>query len=903
MIPRQSAGKSFFVTVEFPENFTARSITYQTKPRGKATTSATNVPAPSADTFVGTGFNILPPFGQLEVSQDGKQYAKVCDLQPIYRAHENWQQKTISFPAVEGKFFRLNLHDWWLPDAAYQDLYVGNVEINGAAKIDQWEEKAGLFSEYIDDEKTPRYGKNETIDPKKIVDLSDKMDENGILRWDVPKGRWVILRFMQVPTGGKIKHGRNNLMGLECDKMSVQAAEIQFAHYFKQILDTLQKENLPISGMIMDSHEAGAQNWTDDFLTEFERRRGYSLLRHLPAMWGYVVDDTEKTAGVLYDVRRTIADLISDRYYGTFQKLSTGNGVKFTAQATGNALCIVADPIQAKSKVEIPQGEFWIIHPDGNYDIKESSSAAHLYDKHIVSAEAYTGALYEHTLADLKHIADGAYCFGINEFAVCASAYQPWDSTRLPGNMARGLEWIANRNNTWWSYSREFWNYQSRCAYVLRRGMPVVDLCLYLGDNAPVKILAYRLPEIPAGYDFDAATQDALLTRMSAKDGKIVLPNGISYSMLVLPRSGEISFAALEKIAELVNNGARVWGNRPVGSPSFKDNDRKKEYEKIVAQLWGETTGRDTPVVFGKGRVYQEMSLKQALEAEKMAPDLYMETNGNPSLQISYYNQGIPGLFRDDSLNSLYFVHRKLSDADMYFLNNHKKTALSGNFTFRSKYGNVQLWDAVTGKRYAVPVVRKTENAVTVNLNFSPQESFFIVCTDTPSEALHTIPPQEWSAIEEINDDWNVYFSENFGGQGWVHFPKLTDWTQNDHNAIRYYSGTAIYKKEIAGTQWIAPAQKKFIELEMNNCVSDVYINGIKAGTVWCSPYRLEITGLLREGKNTLEIHCCNTWQNRLIGDSALPENQRITYTNYSVAKPGDKLQAAGLTGVTLKKQ
>lgn len=170
-------------------------------------------------------------------------------------------------------------------------------------------------------------------------------------------------------------------MGLECDKMSSLAATVQWNNYFKVISDSLAKHHLPLHGMAMDSHEAGSQNWTPGFDKEFHKRRGYDLKHLLPAMMGHIIGTSEETNGILYDVRRTIADLIADNYYGTLNKICQESGVSFTAQATGNALCIVADPIQAKGKVDIPQGEFWAIHPDGNYDIKESSSAAHLYGK------------------------------------------------------------------------------------------------------------------------------------------------------------------------------------------------------------------------------------------------------------------------------------------------------------------------------------------------------------------------------------------------------------------------------------------------------------------------------------------------------------------------------------------
>ena len=161
------------------------------------------------------------------------------------------------------------------------------------------------------------------------------------------------------------------------------------------------------------------------------------MTKYLPVMAGYVVGSTQESDGFLYDVRRTIADLIADNYYATFDRLCRERGLDFTAQATGNALCIVADPIQAKGRVSKPQGEFWAIHPDGNYDIKESSSAAHLYGKSIASGEAFTDAQFSHSLAYIKSLADYAYCFGINEFVVCASAYQPW-TDRIPGSTGGG---------------------------------------------------------------------------------------------------------------------------------------------------------------------------------------------------------------------------------------------------------------------------------------------------------------------------------------------------------------------------------------------------------------------------------------------------------------------------------
>ncbi|MCD8287523.1 MAG: glycosyl hydrolase family 2, partial [Porphyromonadaceae bacterium] len=242
-IPVQEAGKSVYLTLDFGHAFTARSLTYQTSPRGKATTSATNVPGPPGETFVGTGYQELPPLGQLEVSDDGIHYRPVCDIQPIYKAHLSWRQKTVAFPTVTARYFRLNLHDWQAPGIS-SGLQLGDVTLSVRACVDLWEEKAGLYSEYVAPDRTPSYGTSEVIDPSSLVDLTSCLDAEGVLHWDAPAGEWVVLRFVHLPTGSKTKHGRPNLIGLECDKMSAEAAECQWQHYFGAIADTLERHGI-----------------------------------------------------------------------------------------------------------------------------------------------------------------------------------------------------------------------------------------------------------------------------------------------------------------------------------------------------------------------------------------------------------------------------------------------------------------------------------------------------------------------------------------------------------------------------------------------------------------------------------------------------------------------------------
>lgn len=399
-------------------------------------------------------------------------------------------------------------------------------------------------------------------------------------------------------------------------------------------------------------------------------------------MMGYIVGSVAETDAFLYDLRRTVADVISDNYFGTLQTLCNKAGVDFTAQATGNGLSLVADNLQAKGRVQKPQGEFWAKHIHGSYDIKEASSAAHIYGKRIASAEAYTDAKFSHSLAELKNLADFAYAAQVNEFVVCASAYQPW-LDKYPGSTGGGRHYCLNRNNTYWEYSRPFWDYQARCAGLMRKGMPVVDLCIYVGQNPPVKLLTYRLPEIPEGYDWDVCTSEALTTRMSAHGSEIALPDGMCYKMLVVQRNNDMPLHVLRHIAQLIEQGGVVYAPRPDSSASLKDKVDSVEYKKIVDQLWGKEDVVSGKRSVGKGTLYWGMPLAEALHQAGIRPDMGIVSGNTPT-------------------DKVYFAHRRLRDADIYFINNHSKRTFKDRVCLRTMLGKAYFWDPIDGKRYTL---------------------------------------------------------------------------------------------------------------------------------------------------------------------------------------------------------
>lgn len=854
-IPVSQDKNPVFIDIDYQEPRVLRSISYLIGPSGKATTSATNIPAEPQESFTGTGYYPLPPIGELQYSEDGEVFHRVCLLKPLYRAHESYKRKTLSFDAVKARFYRIKLFGWNESEKG-KPLRLGGIVLSGDAKINEYEYKAGLISEYIEQGmQSPDYTCSESVSTQKIIDITDRLGKDGILRWNAPVGKWKILRFCMVPTGKKTKHGRPDGMGLECDKMSIAAATLQFNSYFKAVLDSLEFHHINnLKGMAMDSHEAGAQNWTDDFLSAFYKLRGYKLESYLPVMAGYVVDDVLTSEAVLYDVRQTIAELIAERYYGTFDKLCRERNIVFTAQATGNAQCIVAIPIEAKGKVQKPQGEFWVMHPNGNYDIKESSSSAHLYGKPIASAEAFTDGTIATMPCDLKNIADAAYSFGINEFVICASAHQPDEAK--PGNPGGRCYQVYSRNNTWWKNSQEFWDYQARVSYVMRQGKPAIDLCVYLGNNAPTRILTHRLPKIPAGYDFDAFTEDALLNRMQVVNGKVMLPDGQSYAMMVLPRSGELSLAALRQIASFVKQGAYVYGNRPTGSPCKKDIGLEDEYEYLVSEMWDKGQ-------YGKGKIFSNMTLAEALDKAGIHPDV--------------------------SGPQLYFAHRKTKDWDVYFLNNHSDNAIKANYRFKTSHQYAQLWDATTGNQYQLPVKEGI-----VSLKFAPRESYFVVFSDALSEK----EDMYWSTPlqkELINSPWDLYFNPEYGGKGLIKRQHLSYWNKNEDPTIRFYSGTAVYHTSFDWNQKGAKVVR--LQLEKNNNWVTVYINGKKAGTIWASPWNLDITSYLKQGKNELRMEVTNSWNNRVIGELLYPSLGQLITDPHLFATPDSPLQDAGLSG------
>jgi len=556
IIKRTDGAVDFVQDMGHPVRFC--NITYRISARGKAATSATNIPESHGREFVGTGYRVLPDWASVQISDDGKTWRTIKTLPAIYKGHDYWREITIAFPYAGARFWRLHVSDWAEKDRSSDSiLKVQKAELSDVPLADRWQEKVGYVSNYIAADATPEYDASYIIGKDDIVNLTNQVKGDSADCSVLPEGDWYLMRFAMVSTGAKTKHGRRNLLGLECDKLSTEAAEVQFTHYAGRVVDTLRAAGIDILGVTMDSHEAGSQNWTHGMQDEFAHRREYSIMECLPMLAGWIVGDRHFTDQTLLDFRKTLSELIAERYYGTLNRMCKERDLTFTAQAIGNALCLTGDNILAKKYVEKPQGEFWWIHPNGNFDIKDCSSAAHIYGHRIASGEAFTDTKYSASLPEIKRLADYAFAFGINELVVCASSHQPLAGKTAPDTTVLH-PYGFHRNNAWWEESGWFWDYQSRCAYMLRQGLPAADLCIVLGDDVPVKTLTCRLPQIPAGFDFDVCTEDGLLKRLSVDNGRIVLPDGAMYRAIVVPSMSHISPSMEQKLSEFERAGAVV---------------------------------------------------------------------------------------------------------------------------------------------------------------------------------------------------------------------------------------------------------------------------------------------------------------------------------------------------------
>lgn len=786
----------------------------------------------------------------------------------------------ISIPATTAKVFRLVFKD------ASPEFGIAELKISAAPAIESFTEKTlakmyqsplPYWHEYQWPVQPTVEDKALVIDPASVIDISAKMAKDGTLKWDVPAGEWIIMRSGMLPTGVKNGPASPEGTGLEVDKMSKEHVASHFDAFLGEIMKRVPAEDRKTWKVaVEDSYETGGQNWTDGLLEKFKANYGYDPLPYLPVMEGRVVGSQDQSDRFLWDLRRFIADRVSYDYVGGLREISHKYGLTTWLENYGH-WGFPGEFLQYGGQSDEIAGEFWSEGELGNIENRAASSAAHIYGKTKVSAESFTagGKTYARYPYMMKQRGDRFFTEGINNTLLHVYIQQPTDDI-VPGiNANFGNEF--NRHNTWFSYLDLFTAYIKRSNFMLQQGLYVADVAYFIGEDAP-KMTGITDPALPQGYSFDYINAEVIKGRVKVQDGKMVLPDGMSYHLLVLPKLETMRPELLRKIKDLVAQGAHILGPAPKRSPGlagFPAADT--EVQKLAAELWGNVDGTTVKSgKFGKGTVMSGLDMQTALDELKIIPDFKLKNN-EPVL----------------------YIHRKTANEEIYFVSNQSESTVSFSPVFKVVAQQPELWDPVTGKIRMLPEYSSNGSSTTVPMKLGPLESAFIVFRKPASSigSGHVNYPEE-QAVSTITASWEVTFDHDSkrGPAKPVVFKELTDWIKNADESIKYYSGTAVYRTNYKGTK-AEEGERLFLELGDVKVMAKVKVNGVDVGGVWTYPWHVEVTNALKSGDNLIEISVVNTWVNRLIGDSKLPVAERKTWSGDNPYRPDSALEPSGLRG------
>jgi hypothetical protein len=524
-------------------------------------------------------------------------------------------------------------------------------------------------------------------------------------------------------------------------------------------------------------------------------------------------------------------------------------------------------------------GEFWYraLHPELMYyqDIRGAASASHIYGKSIVAAESFTGGGFESPYT-LKKIGDYWFTQGVNRFVFHTSAHQPLDTK--PGNTMVGTH--INRNITWAEQAAPYMTYLARNSYMLQQGKFVADLVYLLNEGAPSTMPVWGTglnPAPPEGYDYDYINADALINRMSVgNDGKLLLPDGMSYEILILPNTDEMTLPVLSKIRDLVKEGATIVGPKPERTPGFSGYPGSEIIlGEIVTEVWGDLDGISrTKRAYGKGIVFWGTPVKTVLAMTGIQPDFE-------------YSKAL-----DSKID---WIHRRTGEEDFWFIVNSTDRPVETEIRFRVTGKEAEIWDPATGE--TVPAgYSLSGNRTVVPLRLAERQSAFIVfrnIANNPHRTMNEINPVSTS---EIGGLWELTFPQGMGAPGNVISDTLGSWTMNSDEGVKYFSGTATYTKTIEISKLFLDKGIKYVlDLGKVGDIAEVTINGSPAGLLWKAPFQADITRLIKKGANKIEIKITNQWTNRLAGDMKSAPGKKVL--NSPLFVRASALNESGLIG------
>lgn len=815
------------------------------------------------------------PKGVVEVSDDGLSFEAIAEL-----PQGGSTVQTISFATTVGRYFRVKLANNFAPaffphfdrnPEKVREHRIMEVNFHTGARVHRFQDKAcwsmppALY----------RYPSNSVdstaaISASEVVDLTEYMSDDGVLRWNVPEGNWRVLRMGWSLTGQTNGPASIEATGLEVDKFNRDHVSAYIEHYLGMYEDVIGKDLIGENGLshlLNDSFEALGSNWTEDILLEFEARRGYHPLPWLPVLTGKVVGSAADSDRFLWDFRRTLSDLIVDEHYEEISRALETRGMQRYSEAHEGLRAFPGDGMEVKRSADVPMGAQWA--GEGtiwNPDLLESASVAHVYGQNLVAAESFTalGNSYNFSPSDLRATADTMMANGVNRFVIHTSVHQPFNDVGPGFGLGPFGQWFT-RHETWAEQAHAWISYLSRASYLLQQGRFVADIAWYYGDGTNIVDVYYNRqpPVAPEGFRYDFINGDILRNDLTVQEGVLHSSGSGQYKIIVIePGIQSITLASLKKLAQLVEQGVTLVGSQPKASPSLADD--QSEYAALASRLWGGATS---------DRVYT--SLRAALDATGIAPAVKFSGRHTGGLELMH-------------------LHRKLPDADIFFVVNAGKKNVETTASFNVRDSRPIQFDAVTGK--LIPLSfnqrgRRTE----VPLRLPAGHSVFVVFGEATELSSWHAPAYDLSEVVMIDNPWQVLFDIRSGNPGEVTMPNLVSWPEVEDIGIRYYSGTARYSNTF--TLDGISAQNYVLDLGDVHDLAEVTINGRSAGVVWQSPFQVDIGKYVRAGENQLEITVANVWRNRLIGDKQPGSTTPPVRAIFQPFSAEDKLVESGLLG------
>ncbi|MBO0330315.1 glycosyl hydrolase [[Muricauda] lutisoli] len=818
-------------------------------------------------------FRGAPENRSIEVSDDGKNFKKVVDI-----PGNLVPQTSGSFPKTTAKYWRF-VFETLPPGPSGLAVLMGSNEdfkpegvdvsefiLNNTSRIERFEGKAG-FAPWREHVQLEMGDDADAIASKDVIDLTDKLQEDGTLTWDVPQGKWKIIRLGYSLTGRENHPASPEATGLEVDKLDEDAVRKYINHYLDLYQDATggQMGETGLGYIILDSYEAGHLNWTHDMSEEFLSRRGYDLKPWIPVLTGRIIESREASEKFLWDFRKTIGEMIADNHYDIIGEELQKRGMKRYTESHENGRVFLADGMDVKRNADVPMAAMWTpgglsegpdeqVRSEG--DIRESASVAHIYGKPYVAAESMTSIQngFSWHPEKLKRTADLELASGLNRYVIHTSVHQPLDD-KMPGFSLGPFGQYFTRQETWSGAGAASWvDYLSKSSYMLQLGQNVADVLYLYGENDNVTwITRETLPNIPKGYEFDFVSPTILQEAITAEDGKLKAVGGVTYELLQLDKGTQkMSMATLKKLAELASNGVKIKGAKPLATPSLSDDI--DAFQSLADEIWG------------KPNVGKDVSL-----------DIL------PDVQVT------------ETDHKILFRHRAKGDSHIYWLNNRNVKPTETRIGFRVTGKQPKLWHPQTGE--IMDVSYSMEEEITwVQLPFESWEAYFVVFLDDTNEKTYTVPAISVSPILTLEGPWEVIFQENRGAPSSATFETLASWTEKEDEGIKYFSGTATYHKTFNFDKTNKEASFIMDLGEVKN-IAEIKLNGKDIGVLWKSPFKIDITEALQNGENKLEVAVTNVWVNRLIRDAQPNVQKTITYTTMPFYQGNEPLLTSGLMG------